>query len=350
VQKKIKNISIRDIAKSAGVAISTVSNVINNKDLVTEKTRKNVLRAIDKLGYTPNLLAQSLRTKKTKTIGAIVYDISNPFVAQIVKGMEEVSKKRGYIMVLGCTFNDSAEEERQIGVLKNQFIDGLLIVSGVDNAAIYKKPAMKKVPLVFVDREIEDVGDGCVIIDNIRAAKSAVDYLVSLGHKEIGYISYPIGSQAIIANRFKGYCEGLAGNRIPYNEDFVIIDNAFLDQELEGKDMDITFDIMKAFISKKRLPTAFITISDIIAYGLLKALRVNNIKVPEEVSVIGFDNIIFDDYVCPPLTTVKQPKRLMGITAMNLLLDIVEGKEIEKKKIILPTKIIARESTATTDI
>jgi DNA-binding LacI/PurR family transcriptional regulator len=346
MQKKIRNISIKDIAKSAGVAISTVSNVINNKDLVTDKTRDKVLRKIDKLGYKPNLLAQSLRTQKTKTIGAIVYDISNPFVARIVKGMEEVAKKRGYIMVLSCTFNDAAEEERQISVLINQFIDGLLIISGSDNAEIYKKAAMKKVPVVFVDRELENMGGGCVIIDNIQAAKSAVDYLVSLGHKEIGYISYPVGSQTIIANRFKGYCEGLESNKIPYNEDFVVIDDAYMDQELEGKDMDITFNLMQAYISKNKLPTAFITISDIIAYGLLKALRVNNIKVPQEVSVIGFDNIIFDDYVCPPLSTVKQPKKLMGITGMNLLLDIVEGKVVEKKKIILPTKIVVRESTA----
>ena len=109
--------------------------------------------------------------------------------------------------------------------------------------------------------------------------------------------------------------------------------NYNLDQELEGKDMDITFNLMQTYIAKIRLPTAFITISDIIAYGLLKALRVNNIKVPEEVSVIGFANIIFDNYICPPLTTVKQPKKLMGIMGMNLLLDIVEGKDIEKKKL-----------------
>jgi LacI family transcriptional regulator len=350
MQKKVKNISIKDIARYAGVAISTVSNVINNKDLVTEKTRKKVLRTIDKLGYKPNILAQSLRTKRTKTVGVIVYDISNPFVAQIVKGMEEVAKKRGYIMVLGCTFNDMAEEERQVSVLLNQFIGGLLIVSGGDNTAIYKKVARKKVPVVFVDRELEDIGNACVIIDNVQAAKSAVDYLVSLGHREIGYISYPIGNQTIVRNRYKGYCKGLESNGISYNEDFVIIDDAYKDQELEGKDMDITFDLMKDYISKKKLPTAFITISDIIAYGLLKALRVNNIKVPEEVSVIGFDNIIFDDYVCPPLTTVKQPKKLMGITGMNLLLDIVEGIGGEKQKVILPTRIIVRESTACANV
>ncbi len=195
MQRKVKNISIKDIAKSSGVAISTVSNVINNKDLVTEKTRKKVLKTIDKLGYKPNLLAQSLRTHRTKTVGVIVYDISNPFVAQIVRGMEEVAKKRGYIMVLGCTFNDMAEEERQISVLLNQFIDGLLIVSGGDNAAIYKKSARKKVSMVFVDRELENICDACVIIDNVEAAKGAVDYLVSLGHKEIGYISYPMAAR-----------------------------------------------------------------------------------------------------------------------------------------------------------
>ncbi|MCL5072434.1 MAG: LacI family transcriptional regulator [Actinobacteria bacterium] len=344
MSRKLKNPSIKDIAREAGVAISTVSYVVNNKDLVADKTKKKVLRAIDKLGYKPNFIARSLRTRKTNTIGVIVYDISNPFVAQIVRGMEEIVKMRGYIMVLGCTFNDSSEEKRQINVMINQFIDGLLIVSGSDNEKMYKKIITKKIPLVFVDRELEKFPSTSVIIDNVLAMEKAVDYLSSIGHKEIGYISYPLGNQTTIKQRYAGYIKGLEKNNLCYNPDYVVIDERFTDKELEGKDMDITFNIMQEFIKTKKLPTAFITISDIIAYGLIKALKENNLKVPEDVSVVGFDNIIFDDYISPPLTTVKQPKKLMGITGMNLLLDIIEGKNIENKRVVLPAEIIKRQS------
>ncbi|MCL4415547.1 MAG: LacI family transcriptional regulator [Actinobacteria bacterium] len=342
--KKLKNPSIKDIAKEAGVAISTVSYVVNNKDLVSDKTKKKVLRAINKLGYKPNFIARSLRTQKTRIIGVIVYDISNPFVAQIVNGMEEIVKDRGYIMVLGCTFNDTSEEERQINVMLNQFIDGLLIVSGSDNEKIYKKILKKKVPIVFIDRELESIDYAGVLIDNVEAMEKAVDYLFSMGHKEIGYISYPMEKQTIVRKRYTGYLRGLEKNNIIYNPEFVIIDDEFINKEFEGKDMEITFKLMKNFIENKKLPTAFITISDIIAYGLIKALRENNIRVPEDVSVLGFDNIMFDEYVFPPLNTVKQPKKMMGIKGMNLLLDIIEGKNVENKHIVLPTEIIKRQS------
>jgi LacI family transcriptional regulator len=344
MSQKLKNTSIKDIAKEAGVAISTVSYVVNKKDLVADKTKKKVLRAIEKLGYEPNFIARSLRTKKTSTIGVIVYDISNPFVAQIVRGMEEVVKKRGYIMVLGCTFNDALEEERQINVMINQFIDGLLIISGSDNEKIYKKIITRKIPLVFVDRELEKFPSVSIIIDNVLAMEKAVDYLYSMGHREIGYISYPVEKQTTVRQRYAGYIKGLEKNILSFNPDYVIIDERFADKELEGKDMDITFNIMQQFIRSKKLPTAFITISDIIAYGLIKALKENNVNVPEDVSVVGFDNIIFDDYISPPLTTVKQPKKNMGITGMNLLLDIIEGKSIKNKRIVLPTEIIIRQS------
>jgi LacI family transcriptional regulator len=342
--QKNKNTSIKDIAKEAGVSISTVSYVINGKELVAEKTKKKVLKIIDKSGYKPNFIARSLRTRKTRTIGVIVYDISNPFVAQIVRGAQEAVKTRGYTMILGCTFNDLAEEERQINVMQNQFIDGLLIISGSDNENIYGKLISGKTPLVFIDRELGKNNIASVLIDNHIAMEKAVDYLYSMGHREIGYISYPPGRQTTVKHRYEGYISGLEKNKLLFNPQFVILDEQFLEKEFEGRDMDITFKLMQQFIRTSKLPSAFIAISDIIAYGLIKALKQNNIRVPEDVSVVGFDNIMFDDYISPPLTTVKQPKKLMGITGVNLLLDIIEGKNVENSSITLPTEIIKRDS------
>ncbi len=345
MDKKNRNPSIKDIARDAGVAISTVSFVINNRDFVSDSTKKKVLKAIDKLGYSPNIIAQSLRTRKTKTIGVIVYDISNPFVAQIVRGIEEIAKQRGYLVQLGCTFNDLAMEERQINVLINQFVDGLLIVSGRDNDKIYRKILKKNIPMVFVDKEVDGLANASVVIDNVEAVKNAVDYLFSLGHRKIGYISYPVSKQTTVKRRYEGYCKGLKNNGLKVNPEYVVMDEIYFNQELEGKDMEITFEIMNKFLMTKKVPTAFITISDLFAYGLLKALRINNFRVPEDISVIGFDNIIFDNYVYPSLTTIKQPKKLMGITGINLLIDIIEGNKIENSTVILDTELIIREST-----
>jgi len=340
MKKKTKHPSIKDVAKEAGVAISTVSNVINETRFVKEEISNKVLKAIKKLNYRPNIIARGLRTKSTKTVSIILPDIGSPFFAQVIKGMEEVARNRGYTLILGCTFYNIEEEELQMNVLLDKFIDGLIFFCGYDKYEHIKKINDQKIPVVVIDREIDDPNIPSVMINNTLAMETAVDYLCSFNHREIGYLTFSFENQTTVRNRYIGYCNGLKKNKISYNPKFVIIDDSVRLNEIEG-----TYNIVKKFLENgEKIPTAFITMADFFAYGLIKALKEKGYRIPRDVSIIGFDNIIFSGFVDPPLTTVKQPKKLMGSTAMNLLLDIVEGREVKEKNIILPTEIIERGS------
>ncbi len=334
-----KTVSIKDIAKEAGVSISTVSYVINNKKNVSKKTRQKVLEIIDKLDYRTNIVARSLRTKSTKTVGIIVPDISTPFTSQVVKGMEEVAKSRGYTLILGCSYYDIDEEIRQTNVLLDQLIDGIILFNGFDNTSFVESLA-EKIPLVLIDREIGNSNIPSVTVDNIKGMESAIDYLVSAGHKKIGYVTFNYENHTIVRQRYLGYCRGLEKNKITINYNHIINTDLFRLKEIDG-----TFDYMKEyFIKQNDIPTAFAAISDFNAYGIISAAKAIGLKVPEDISVIGYDNIVFSQIIDPPLTTVKQPKKLMGKTGMELMLDIIKEKRFKKKSIVLKTEIIERRS------
>ncbi len=339
--KKLKRPSIRDVAREAGVSISTVSSVVNKTKFVKEDRQKRVLSAVKKLNYKPNIIARGLRTRSTRAVGVIVPDIAQPFFSQVIRGMEEVAREREYTLILSCTFYDVAEEERQMNVLVDQFIDGLLFFCGYDNYSHIKKIYNQNIPVVVIDREVSDPKIPSVLIDNTKAMEQAVDYLCSYGHREIGYVTFTFENQATVRNRYAGYCSGLKKNNISHNPDIAIIDNTIRLNESRG-----TYNIIKELHEKRKMPTAFTAIADFSAIGLIKALKETGYRVPQDVSVVGFNNEIVCEFSDPPLTTVKQPKKLMGATAMNLLLDIVEGKKVKNKNIILPTSIIERGSVA----
>jgi DNA-binding LacI/PurR family transcriptional regulator len=175
--------------------------------------------------------------------------------------------------------------------------------------------------------------------------ESAVDYLAGFGHKEIGYLSFSFDNQTTIRRRYEGYLSGLKKNGLKFNPDQVIIDDSIRLNEFKG-----SYDVVKELLKKKSMPTAFATLADFLAIGLMKALREMDYRVPEDISVVGFNNEIVSQFSEPTLTSVKQPKKLMGKTAMDLLLDIVEGKKVDDKNIILPTEIIKRGSVSTAKI
>ncbi len=341
MKNKNKKSSIKDIANASGVSISTVSHVINKSKFVSEPTTLKVLRAVKKLDYRPNTIARSLRTKKTRTIGVLLPDISQPFFAQVVRGMEQVATERKYTLVLGCTFYDLEEEKKQINSLLDQSIDGLIFFCGYDSYGHIKDAYNNQVSVVVVDRELTDKSIPSVLIDNKLAMQNAVEYLIEKGHRDIGYITFPFANQTTVRKRYEGYLKALQENGIKINPDYVIIDDSLRLNELKA-----TYDIMKEKIENNTVPTAYAVLADFLAIGLMKALKDLDYRIPQDISVIGFNNESICDFSEPPLTTVKQPKKLMGLTAMNLLLDIIEDKPIEKYNIILPTTIAERCSVA----
>ena len=339
MKKKIKRSSIKDVAKEAGVSISTVSSVINKNKFVSEERKKRVLDAIKKLKYKPNIIARGLRTKSTRAVGVILPDIAQPFFAQVIRGMEETARTRNYTLILGCSFYDIVEEERQINILMNQFVDGIIFFCGFDSHDHIRMVHDYGIPVVVTDREIGNTQIPSVLIDNALAMEKVIDYLAGFGHKEIGYLSFSLDNQTTVRRRYEGYLSGLKKNGLKFNQEQVIIDDSIRLNEFLG-----TYDVVKELLKKKSMPTAFAALADYLSIGLIKALKEMGYKIPEDISVVGFNNEIVSQFSEPPLTSVKQPKKLMGKTAMDLLLDIVEGKKIKEKNIVLPTEIIERDS------
>ena len=338
-RRNFKNVSIKDIAVEAGVAISTVSNVINNTRSVRDTTKAKVNDAIQKLDYRPNIIARGLRTKSTNAIGVIVPDIGSPYFSQVIKGMEEVARSRKYTLILGCTSFDFEEEKRITNILLDQFIDGLIFFSGYDNYGFLKKYFDKNIPMVVLDKEVGDKDMPTVNVDNFKAFEECVDYLYNFGHRKIGIVSFTYDKQTTVRLRFEGYLSGLRKNNLEFDPEIVIMEQSVRMNETIG-----TYENVKKFLSKGKIPTAFITVADVFAYGLMRALKEEGFMIPQDISILGFDNIVFSEFTDPLLTTMKQPKKLLGNTAMNLLLDTIEGKQVKQKRIVLPTTMIERNS------
>jgi len=341
LKKKYEATSIKDVAKEAGVSIATVSNALNNSRYVKEETKKRINEIAKRLNYTPNIIARGLKIKSTNTVAIIVPDIANQFFAQVIRGVEEIARLRNYNVLLVCTYYDVLEEKTSIENLKKQFIDGFIFISGYNSFDHIRELNDNNFPVVVADRELEDIKVPSVLIDNFYAMKEVINYLYDLGHRKIGYISYLYNNQTTVRKRFEGYCDGLKENKLDYDPDMVVLSETLRLNELEG-----SREVVRKILKSKSIPSVIMTASDLIAVGVIKALTELKVNIPEGMSVVGYDNILMSQYTSPLLTTVKQPKKKMGAAAMNLLLDIIEGKKIKSRNIILPTKLIKRQSVA----
>ncbi|HEY5501289.1 MAG TPA: LacI family DNA-binding transcriptional regulator [Candidatus Humimicrobiaceae bacterium] len=341
MKKKYEATSIKDVAKEAGVSIATVSNALNNSRYVKEETKKRINEIAKRLNYTPNIIARGLKIKSTNTVAIIVPDIANQFFAQVIRGVEEIARLRNYNVLLVCTYYDVLEEKTSIENLKKQFIDGFIFISGYNSFDHIRELNDNNFPVVVADRELEDIKVPSVLIDNFCAMKEVINYLYDLGHRKIGYISYLYNNQTTVRKRFEGYCDGLKENKLDYDPDMVVLSETLRLNELEG-----SREVVRKILKSKSIPSVIMTASDLIAVGVIKALTELKVNIPEGMSVVGYDNILMSQYTSPLLTTVKQPKKKMGAAAMNLLLDIIEGKKIKSRNIILPTKLIKRQSVA----
>ncbi len=329
--------TIKDVAKKANVSISTVSHTLNSTRYVKEETREKILEIVNELQYRPSTIARGLRKKSLKTVSVFVPNISSQFFSQILIGINEVALQNNYHIIIVNTFYNSEEEEKTLENLKNQFIDGAILVSGNNNAACIKKLKKENFPFVLIARDI-DPEIPSVLINNFEASRNGVKYLAAKGHRSIGYVAMRFLGMKTVEDRFLGYKKGLEENNIKYDPDNVlIIDEMMIDE------MAVSYKQCKKFFNNN-IPTAIMTATDNIAAGLYVALKERGLKIPEDVSVIGFDNLPISRFLDPPLTTIKQPKKLMGYKGMKILLDLINKKEILDSIIKLKTKIIERDS------
>lgn len=322
-------ITIKEIAQLAGVSSATVSKVINGKDeYISETTRQRVLDIVEREGYIPNGIAKSLRMKNTKTIGLIMPDVMNLFFAELARGAEDAAEKKGYSVILCNTDNKGSKEERYIKILQEKKVDGIIMTAAENSAA--KSLERCNTPIVLVDRDIElDREIGRITVDNEKGAYMATKFLIEKGCSNIAYISSKLWSKPS-AERLQGYKRALRENGMKFKEDITYYKNFRTETGYLG--------ILNVIEKDKTIDGIFCG-NDLIAIGAINALKEKGIRIPEDVKVVGFDNISICDFLSPPLTTVKQPIYEMGEEAIKMLIDIINNRSTSLNKVLNPTLI-----------
>ncbi|GAA0485684.1 ribose operon transcriptional repressor RbsR [Salinibacillus aidingensis] len=321
--------TIKDVAKHANVSVATVSRVLNENGYVNEDTREKVLESINKLDYQPNELARTLYTRRSRMIGLIVPDITNPFFPELARAVEDVTNAKNYTFIL-CNSDDQVlKEKNYIDVLRKKYVDGFIIVtSTLTNDHLEGI----NTPVVALDRNFEpDIP--CVSADNYHGAKLAVEHLHNIGCKKIAHVAGPefvMNAQ----HRLRGYLDMVADKPF-FSEDLVVNGDYHLQNAKEA-----TMNLLKAHPD---IDGIFVG-NDLMAVGVLKAAETLAIKVPDQLSIVGFDGITLGETTSPALTTIAQPIYDMGAKATNLLMDMIEGKPVEETEYTFPVQLVERES------
>lgn len=327
-----------DIAKLAGVSKTTVSRVLSgNPNGASKATREKIKTIAKELDYTPNLLARGVATSKTKTIGVIIPDITNPFFAELIKSIESNANKKGYIVFIGTTELSPEKEEKYLLNFICKRVDGIILTSVVNrDSSVHGIIAKHRIPYVLLDRDVRMTGlCAGVFIDNKYSVYKACAYLLNNGNRKIAYLSGPLEFSTSI-ERIEGYQIALEENGIKVDRDLIREGNYTLESGYQA---------VKALDFERKEYTALLAANDTMALGAMAAIQELGYRVPEEVEVIGFDNIFFSEISNPPLTTVAQPIEDMGKYASDLLFRMIRGEKIKKRTICLEAKLIRRRST-----
>jgi LacI family transcriptional regulator len=328
--------TIRDVAKRAGVAPTTVSRVINNSGYVSKETRQRVESAIAELGYVPNTLARSLRFKKTNTLALVVPDITNPFWTTVARGVEDAASDRDFNVILCNTDESEAEQEKYLTVLLQKQIDGILLAPARSTAEPVELIQRQGVPVVVLDRRVP-----CALVDMVRCdselgAYRLVRHLLTLGHRRIAILTGPQGVSTA-EDRVVGYQKALGEMDLDANSDLV-----YCGEFTQASGYEMT---QQALTATPR-PTALFAANNFIAMGSLKALRDAGLQVPEDMTLVSFDDLPPAFNIDPFLTVTAQPAYEMGHQATELLLARLSGLvPTQAQEVVLPTETFVRRSS-----
>jgi LacI family transcriptional regulator len=325
--------TIKDVAARAGVSYTTVSHVVNKTKRVSDHVRNDVEAAIRELGYVPNTVARSLKQRATLTIGLLISNSTNPFFAELARGIEDACYQRGYSVILCNSDDDPEREQAYLRVLLEKRVDGLIIGSTGENTTFAKQLQKLRVPLMIIDRPIAGVDSNLVQVDHEQGGYLATQHLLELGHRDIGCIAGP--STAIVSlYRVAGYRRALADAGLPYREELVVES----DFTCEGG-----YQSAARLLARSKLSAVFAG-NDLMGIGILRRAREQRISVPEQLSVIGFDDIELCRYVYPALTTVGHSIRRQGeLATATLIQSITTGSA--HRQITLEPSVFIREST-----
>ncbi|MDR0841784.1 MAG: LacI family transcriptional regulator [Christensenellaceae bacterium] len=328
--QKAKRVTIKDIAKVAGVSYATVSRALSGNSEIGEKTREMVLRICDEMGYTVNYMARSMVTQRTFLLGLIVTHVNNPFMSELAYYIEMYARERGYTLMLCNSAHDIDFEKKVFELLLGRQVDGLIIAPSDSNSYQHLKPYLSKVPTVFVGENLRDLPESYVTVDNFRGTYIGTEYLHSLGHRSILYFGYRKGSvtHQLRADGYMSACRDLG------------LEPTVYESGLPFSSVEHGHQMAKQLFQKPRSFTAMFAAADSLALGVMGAAEEAGIRIPEDISLMGFDNITYAGLPRINLATIEQPQKAIGSMAVDVLLEkINDASAGYSHKILLPTLI-----------
>ena len=330
-------VTIKDIARKAEVSVTTVSRIMNNKsEGIRKDTCERVLKVIEELNYRPNSIARSMVTKKTYSIGLVIPDIRNPFFPELVRGVEDVANASQYTVFLCNTDSSHRKETDYLAIMREKNVDGIIFTGPqeLQSEEFYESITKNKTPLILLDRGQEIKNFGGVYIDNVKAGYMATLHLLELSHRKIGCIT---GSANIhnSKERFKGYVQALTEFNIPVDESIVVPGN----YQMEGG-----YQAAKTLLKEKKV-TAIFAFNDLMAFGVYQAAIELGINIPHDLSVVGFDNLPYNELIRPKLTTIEQSPYQMGEMAAKMLFDQINNIKKVNEEVFIEPRLMINEST-----
>lgn len=326
-----------EVAEKAGVSVATVSRVVNGSGGVSKKLERRVRQAMDQLHYHPSTLARSFKTQQTRMIGVLIPLLDHPYYSRLARAIEQRLFANDYRAIICNSEEDEERERAYIEMLVRQRVDGVIINSSAKNTSYTLKLKDLNVPYVLIDRNLPHANGGKVFCDNSQGGFLGMQHLLELGHRRIGVVAAPESQEPII-RRLLGISEALAQYGVPEDPDRVVTGDVQL--------FDMGYDAAKRLLSRKPRPTAIFALTDVTAIGVLHAAAELGLKVPEDLSVVGYDDLPVASYTIPPLTTVAQPIVEMGETAVEMLFRQIESPDQPAEKAVLSTHFVLRGTTA----
>ena len=330
-------VSIRDVAARAGVSVGTVSNVLNRSALVAPSTRQRVQEAIVTLGFVRNEPARQLRAGKSRTIGLVVLDISNPFFTDVARGVEDAASKAGVSVVLCNSDDDPAKEARYLGLLAEQRVQGVLIVPAGIKATRFAGLSDRGIPMVLLDRKAAGKAVCSVSVDDIGGGRMAMSHLLEQGHRRVAFVGG--GETRQVVERHRGACQALEAHGMPPAELM-----RFGTQALNAAGGRDAGREMAALPARTR-PTAVLCANDLLALGVMQEISATDLRVGTDIAVVGYDDIDFAAASAVPLSSVRQPRHALGYTAASLVLEEASDPLHRHQQVVFVPELVVRASS-----
>lgn len=327
-------VTLKDVARRARVSVSTAARALGGYGYVSPATRERVLRAARALDYHPNAVARSMIKGRTHTIGVVVSDSSNPFFAAVVRGIEDVALPHGYGILLCNADEDPAKEAMYVDMLRQKRVDGVIVSPSDSSSGALPRLLASGVPVVQVDRRAPGLAADAVVTDNRAGVRAAVEHLSSLGHRHIGLIGGPARLYTG-RERTEAFRDALRQLGLPVVEDWL----------LEGTfKVDSGYELAGRLLRSSPRPTAVFVANNLMTIGALLRFKEAGVRIPEEVAVVGFDDMDWAPILTPPLTAVAQPTFELGRAAATLLLERIHRPSLQPRLVVLPPRLVVRES------